>query len=200
MHDRIQFLEFLNKRNFCCRRLEIVYFTCVVGPPQFNNFEDLQGNETMQLLQTYPATSDKHSILLGDFNQGPAVFSVLANRNLSGQYESNYWKVINSGYISPYVDDVTLCLSCGENGLRNLTGSSDSKILDHIYVQNGSRTRVTNVQVSWKEYCFSNTRTHTHTHTHTHTLHSYHLIFVCIYVYILLRFCYKALYLFILNL
>lgn len=110
----------------------LVLVSCLVGPPEFTTFEELQENETRQLLQAFPAVgAGNPPVLLGDFNHGPSIPA----SDIIMQYESNYKTVVDAGYISPFLNDVTQCTFCQENGLVNTSGS---KIIDHIYVRNGT--------------------------------------------------------------
>lgn len=106
----------------------------VVGPAEFTSFEELQANETQQLLLSSLAVGDDNpSVLLGDFNHGPSI----PDEGIVQQYEANYKIVIDAGFTSPFLNEVALCTFCRENTLVNST-TSTSKIIDHVYVRKGA--------------------------------------------------------------
>ena len=98
--------------------------------------------ETDKLLQDFPANrKDSSPVLMGDFNHGPASTGVEA------VFLTNYQKVIEEGFVSPYVSEVGKCTKCSENPLAG--NSTIPKIVDHIYVKQG--TTVSNVEVKTKQ-------------------------------------------------
>lgn len=114
----------------------------VVGPPSFTTFEQLQKNETQQILQAFPADGDDHPpVLLGDFNHGPAI------RNLTAEYPANYQLILDAGFKSPYLTEVGNCTLCADNPLGGAAGSIKAdRIVDHIYV--GNTVAVSGVKVN----------------------------------------------------
>lgn len=119
----------------------VIMTLLLVGPPPFTSFEELQTNETQQVLKAYPADREGFPpVLLGDFNHGPK------SNILVGEHTVNYQLIIDAGYESPYITKVGTCTLCANNPLGGAAGSMKAdRAVDHIYVAKGSN--VTNVKV-----------------------------------------------------
>jgi endonuclease/exonuclease/phosphatase family metal-dependent hydrolase len=103
-------------------------FPAYFGPPEFSTYEQLNANETKQLLLQFPP--DISPILMGDFNHGPGGGGLIA------EYEANYQILIDAGFISPYVRESGKCTWCTGNVLTE--SDPNPNLIDHIYVRNGT--------------------------------------------------------------
>ena len=115
-----------------------------MGPQSFATYKDMNNHETEKLLQEFPANrKDSSPVLMGDFNHGPATTGV------ESMFLTSYQKVIEGGFVSPYVSKVGKCTKCPENPLAGNTTGPNTGIVDHIYVKEG--TVVSNVKVRIKQ-------------------------------------------------
>jgi endonuclease/exonuclease/phosphatase family metal-dependent hydrolase len=75
---------------------------------------------------------DRPTLLLGDFNTGPKTDTADA------KLASNYERIVNAGYESPYVTEVGDCTNCADNPIAQepLGGeSTDSPLIDHVFTK-----------------------------------------------------------------
>jgi len=93
---------------------------------EYESYEDEQAQQTLTLLDWIDSQATTGQVvLMGDFNNGPAVGS------LNGELAENYALVTAAGYIDPYASAADpLCTFCDDN---TLITSTDSRIIDHIF-------------------------------------------------------------------
>ena len=93
------------------------------------------------------------SILLGDFNHGPAVATSPGASEIGWSKPFHYGLVAARGFISPYLLYDGRCTFCSENpGTSFFSPPETSFIFDHIYIPTSAFFRLLSVRVCVDEF------------------------------------------------
>ena len=114
----------------------------MVYPLLYTSYGEQQYQEVVRLLNE--ASVKDNSVLLGDFNHGPALATSPDTSNISHVMPFQYGYVNARGYYSPYVLMDGRCTFCAEN--PNVRVSS-SEVIDHIYIPVTASSRVISAKV-----------------------------------------------------
>ena len=108
-----------------CTHLTAMLDAIAPYPGSFETWEAESLAQVDRLLE-HAAGFDGPTVLMGDFNSGPAVEGVL-KAEAPGTHE----RIVGAGYLDPAVS-LRLCTYCGTNPLIN---TDDAKLIDHVYLR-----------------------------------------------------------------